>query len=128
MPLQLEQNRRVVREFLDLVFNQHAVDEGIARCMGPTYRQHNPQVADGVESFRQFFTAFFRDFPQSRLEIKRLIAEGDMVAVHLHWQSHPEQAGDAVMDFFRLKEGRIVEHWDVIQPVAAQSANHNSMF
>ncbi|WP_223552487.1 ester cyclase [Pseudomonas sp. BF-R-01] len=128
MSAQLERNRLVVREFLDLVFNQHAVDEGIARCIGPTYRQHNTQVADGVENFRQFFTEFFRDFPQSSLAIKRLIAEDDLVAVHLHWQSHPDQPGDAVMDFFRLQDGRIVEHWDVIQPVASQSANNNSMF
>jgi predicted SnoaL-like aldol condensation-catalyzing enzyme len=124
----LENNKLVVREFLDLVFNQHAVDEGLARCVGSHYRQHNPMVGDGVEGFRAFFHDFFEKYPRSSLHIKRMIAEGDLVAVHLHWKSEPELAGDAVMDFFRLEGGWIVEHWDVLQPVAAVSANNNSMF
>lgn len=124
----LENNKRVVREFLELVFNQHAVDEGIARCMGSHYRQHNPQVGDGVQAFARFFQDFFDTYPRSSLQIKRMIAEGDVVAVHLHWKSDTDVAGDAVMDFFRLEDGRIVEHWDVIQPVPVVSVNNNSMF
>ncbi|MFL7960749.1 nuclear transport factor 2 family protein [Pseudomonas kielensis] len=124
----LENNKRVVREFLDLVFNQHAVEEGIARCMGSHYRQHNPMVGDGVQAFAAFFHAFCEAHPRSSLQIKRMIAEDDLVAVHLHWTSDIDVIGDAVMDFFRLEDGRIVEHWDVIQPVPSVSTNNNSMF
>jgi predicted SnoaL-like aldol condensation-catalyzing enzyme len=121
-------NKRIAADFLDTMFNRHAVDEGIERYVGNTYRQHNPGVPDGVEGFRAYFHRFFAEFPESGLEIKRLLCEGDLVTVHLHWWKDAGDPGSAVMDIFRLETGRIVEHWDVVQPIPGAPANQNSMF
>jgi predicted SnoaL-like aldol condensation-catalyzing enzyme len=118
----------VVMDFLHTVFNRHEVDEGLARCVGPTYRQHNPGVPDGVEGFRRHFKQAFLDRPQGSLEVKRMFCEGTFVTVHLQWFEYPGDRGSAVMDIFRLENGRIVEHWDVMQPIPQDPANNNTMF
>ena len=118
----------VVMDFLHTVFNRHEVDEGLARCVGPTYRQHNPGVPDGIEGFRRHFKQYFQQQPRGSLEVKRMLCEGDFVTVHLHWFEYPGDRGSAVMDIFRLENHRIVEHWDVMQPIPLNPANDNSMF
>jgi predicted SnoaL-like aldol condensation-catalyzing enzyme len=123
-----ERNKALVVAFLDTVFNRHQVDEAIARYMGPTYRQHNPGVGDGVESFRGFFRAFFAERPQASFDIKRVFCEGSFVTVHAHWKEHPGDRGQAVMDIFRVEGGRVVEHWDVMQPIPETLAHGNTMF
>ena len=125
---QIEENKRIVVSFLDTIFSQHRVDEGIANYMGPTYRQHNPGVGDGVEAFRTFFRAFFKERPQATFEIKRTFCEGNFVTIHAHWKDHPEDRGQAVMDIFRVENGKVVEHWDVMQPIPERLAHDNSMF
>lgn len=124
----LENNKRVVAAFVETVFNRHKVDEGIERFMGPYFIEHNPGVGDGVEAFRTFFTKFFAERPQTRFEIKRTFCEGDFVTVHAHWTDNPADRGLAVMDIFRMEKGRIVEHWDVIQPIPESMAHDNTMF
>jgi predicted SnoaL-like aldol condensation-catalyzing enzyme len=124
-----EANKAVVSDFIDTVFNgTHRVDEGAARCLGPTYRQHNPDVADGKDAFIASFKTFFADHPESTFEVKRMFCDGDFVTVHAHWKLHPEDRGSAVMDIFRLENQRIVEHWDVVQPIPATMAHTNTMF
>lgn len=120
--------KALVRDFLETVFVRHDIDAGFARCIGPTYRQHNPGVPDGVEGFKQHFHAYFAAHPQAGLEIRRLFCEDDHVTVHLRWFTGPDDRGSAVMDIFRLEHGRIVEHWDVMQPIPAQCAHDNTMF
>ena len=68
------------------------------------------------------------EHPQLTLEIKRVNAEGDMVATHSHLTLEPGQPGRALADFFRLEDGKVVEHWDVIQEVPDTSANSHGMF
>lgn len=123
-----QKNKQIVTDFLDLVFNQHKVDEGMDAYLGSTYTQHNPDVADGPEAFRAFFKTFFAERPNARFDIKRAFCEGDYVTIHAHWTENPEDRGAAVMDIFRLENGRIVEHWDVIQPIPQDMAHNNSMF
>jgi predicted SnoaL-like aldol condensation-catalyzing enzyme len=123
-----ERNKTVVVAFLDTVFNKHQVDEGIAQYMGPVYRQHNPGVGDGVESFRTFFRAFFAERPEASFEIKRVFCEDNFVTIHAHWKDHPGDRGQAVMDIFRVEDGRVVEHWDVMQPIPETMAHPNTMF
>ncbi len=85
--------------------------------VGDTYIQHNPWVADGPEGFRRFVT-FLRDhFPDGRNEIKQVIAEGDRVALHVHSRRVPGETGRTIFDVFRVEDGRIVEHWDVVQHI-----------
>ena len=123
-----EENKRIVVDFLDLIFNQHKVDEGMDAYLGDTYTQHNPGVADGPEAFRAFFKSFFADRPTSQFNVQRVFCEGDYVTVHAHWVEHPDDGGSAVMDIFRLENGRIMEHWDVMQPVPEEMAHTNTMF
>jgi predicted SnoaL-like aldol condensation-catalyzing enzyme len=125
---QLEQHKRVVREWNDLAINQRRPDEAVARYLGPNYRQHNPGAADGPEAFIKFVHWFARTYPDFRVEPKRIIAEDNFVVMHSHLIREPDDRGMAVMDIFRLDEGKIVEHWDVVQEVPETPANDNTMF
>jgi predicted SnoaL-like aldol condensation-catalyzing enzyme len=125
---QLEENKRIVRAWNDLAINQRKPEDAVARYLGPHYRQHNPGSADGAEPFIAFVKHFAQTFPDYYLEPKRIIAEGDIVVLHSHLTLKPGDRGSAVVDIFRLENGRIVEHWDVVQAVPETSANANTMF
>jgi hypothetical protein len=66
--------------------------------------------------------------PELRAEVKNIVAEGDFVMAHVHGVRVPGQPGTAIVDILRLEDGRIVEHWDVMQPIPDESANPNGMF
>ncbi|WP_427791960.1 nuclear transport factor 2 family protein [Brevundimonas diminuta] len=122
------ENARIVVAFYDLAFNQHRPTEAARLYIGDRYIQHNPDVPNGSEPFYAYFESFFRDNPQSRATIHRVIADGDLVALHVHSQETPDDPGRAIVDIFRVENGRIIEHFDVIQSVPATTANGNSMF
>ncbi|NIE82848.1 MULTISPECIES: nuclear transport factor 2 family protein [unclassified Burkholderia] len=122
-----EGNRRLVIDFYERFFNQHDVQHAAA-VVAPDYRQHNPGVPDGKAPFVEFFTGYFKEHPRSRARIVRSGSAGDLVFLHVHSTDGPADRGQAVVDIFRVQGGRIVEHWDVIQDVPAESANGNTMF
>ncbi|HLC43348.1 MAG TPA: nuclear transport factor 2 family protein [Methylomirabilota bacterium] len=123
----LEINKKNVVEFYDKAINQKDF-EAASKYMGPRYVQHNPVAADGHEGLKGFLQ-FLRDkFPNSRSEIKRVFADGDHVILHVHAIREPGTRGNAIIDIFRLENGKIVEHWDVIQPIPEKAANPNGMF
>jgi predicted SnoaL-like aldol condensation-catalyzing enzyme len=124
---QEEANKKVVLEFYDRALNQKDF-EGAAKHFGPRYIQHNPLAADGIEGFKKFIEFRSQRFPNARNEIKRALADGDLVMVHAHSIREPGERGSAIVDIFRLENGRIVEHWDVIQPVPEKANNDNGMF
>jgi predicted SnoaL-like aldol condensation-catalyzing enzyme len=124
----LEANKRTVREFYERAFNEGEAEEAVERYLGPTYTQHNPQAADGADAFIGFVRWYRGEYPQLSVEIKRMIAEGDLVVTHGVIKTSPEDRGTAAVDIFRLEEGKIVEHWDVLQPVPEEAANDNTMF
>ena len=96
--------------------------------MGPRYIQHNPLAPDGIEGFKGFI-GFLKDkFPNGRNNVKRVLADGDFVVLHVHARGDPEERGNAIIDIFRLENGKIVEHWDVIQPAPEKAANTNTIF
>lgn len=120
-----EQNKQTVRAFVRLAFGDRQPADAVAKYVGATYINHNPNAVDGTDSF----IAFINRFPQLTFDIKRLIAEGDHVMVHSLMRMSDDDRGRAVVDIFRFDaDGRIVEHWDVQQEIPEQSANHNTMF
>jgi predicted SnoaL-like aldol condensation-catalyzing enzyme len=71
---------------------------------------------------------FLETFPNAKGNIRRVIADGDIVAVHAHWTGLISRNGDVGVDIFRIKDGKLVEHWDVIAPIPDTSKNNNTMF
>jgi len=123
---QQEANKKNVVEFYEKALNQKDFDAA-ARYLGPRYTQHNPVAADGAEGLKAFIQ-FLRDkFPDARSEIKRVFADGDYVIVHVHAIREPGTRGRAIVDIFKLENGKIVEHWDVAQDIPEKAANTNGM-
>lgn len=124
----LDRNKQAVLAFYEAAINNKDFDAASA-FIGERYVQHNPQIADGAEGFRRRVSFIKETFPELRAEVKNIIAEGDFVMAHVHGVRVPGQRGTAIVDIFRLDEdGKLIEHWDVMQDIPEHSDNPNGMF
>jgi len=124
---QLAHNKKLVLEFYHKLIGEKDF-EAARPYMGSMYRQHAPYAADGHEGVAEWVRKFKEGFPQHHYEVKKVIAEGDFVVLHLHGKSGLHPFGESVVDIFRIENGKVVEHWDVIQPIPESADNANSMF
>ncbi len=125
--METERNRAVIAQFVDLFYTKRSVRAAFEAYVAPDYVQHNPNIPDGREAAITILEPMFSR-PDARFEIKRILVDGDLAAVHLHGKTQPDSKGGAVVDLFRLENGRIVEHWDVIQPIPDHAINPHPMF
>lgn len=125
--MSLEENKKNAIAFYKIAYKgdpQKAVQDYV----GDEYIQHNPDVADGLQGFIDYFERMQSEYPEKSIEFVRCIAEGELVALHTH-QTWPGNDQYITMDFFRFDEnGKICEHWDSIQQIPENSANPNTMY
>jgi predicted SnoaL-like aldol condensation-catalyzing enzyme len=124
---QEERNKKTVVEFYEKALNEKDF-EAASKYFGPRYTQHNPNAPDGPEGFKTFLQFLKEKFPASRSEIKRVFADVDYVILHVHAVREPGMRGNAIVDIFKLENGKIVEHWDVVQLIPEKAANTTGMF
>ena len=121
-------NREIVERFIDLFYRQGRVREAFETYVAENYIQHNPLAPDGRAAAIAALEPYFASQPDAVREVHRIIVDGDLAAVHVRSRRNAEDRGFAIVDILRLENGRIVEHWDVIQAVPEQSANPHPMF
>ena len=120
-------NRAIVTDFARLFYTERDVPAAFNTYVAEDYIQHNPGIGNGraaaVAALEGMFAEEGREF-----RIKQIIVDGDMAVIHVHAIPQPGARGASVFDMYRLEGGRIVEHWDAIQPVPETSANPHPMF
>ena len=125
--MNLEANKKNAIAFYKMAYEGNPKD-AVDQFIGNQYIQHNPDVADGLQGFIDYFDRMQLEYPQKSIEFVRCIAEGNLVALHTH-QTWPDNDEYITMDFLRFdNKGKICEHWDSIQQIPKQSANPNTMY
>ena len=120
--------KQVATRFMTQFYVDKKVREAFEAWVDPGYIQHNPLAETGREAAIRFLEPFFAQHPGIHYSIARVIADGNLVAVHSHGVFGPDDRGIAVVDILRVKGCKVMEHWDVVQPVPEKSANSNGMF
>ena len=120
--------KEVVTRFMTRFYVDKKVREAFETWVDPGYVQHNPMAATGRDAAINFLEPFFAQHPDIHYSIARVIADGNLVAVHSHGKFAADDRGVAVVDILRVEGCKVMEHWDVVQPVPEKSANSNGMF
>lgn len=122
-----QNNKEIATEFLQAVVNAKDYDAA-SKYLGSWFTEHDPEGTDGPDGLRAYIQFLRDNFPNSHVEIKRVIADGDYVIFHVHSILVPGTRGQAIVDIIRLDKGKVVEHWDVTQEIPEKSSNPNGMF
>lgn len=121
-----EANKKTVVEFYQKLFGDKDLSV-IDTYIVEGYIQHNPYAADGRQAIKEFAKKLLSNAPKTKVDFQHIAADGDLVFLHIKAKN---SAGKdmALVDIFRLKNGKIVEHWDVMQDVPETAANAHPMF
>jgi predicted SnoaL-like aldol condensation-catalyzing enzyme len=124
-------NKELVQKYEDLTFEKRDVNAAVL-LLADNFKQHNPTIPDGKDGFINGVGGFLlKQNPNLKIVTKRIVAEGDLVVLHSFGKfdnKNPAERGVAVVDIFRIENGKIAEHWDVIETIPEQPANSNTMF
>ena len=120
-------NREAFERFVEIFYTQKRVREAFEYLVADTYRQHNPSIPDGPAAAIEALTPKFDGSPDARFDVQRILVDGDLAMVHVR-ASGPGRPDAAVADIYRFEAGRIVEHWDVLQPVPERPVHDHPMF
>ena len=120
----------VVRGYIQVGLMEHRPRDAAEQYLHPNVRQHSPTIADGKQAALQYFASRYpgAEAKQRTSAVSHIIVDGDLVLVHRHVTTGPGDRGTMYADLFRVQKGKIVEHWDVIQPVPPTSVNGNTMW
>ncbi|HWJ68848.1 MAG TPA: nuclear transport factor 2 family protein [Sphingobium sp.] len=124
---QEEANAQLISDLFDKVLipmDKTLVDDFIAE----DYLQHSSLAEPGREALKRWLDVVRKETPQATQTVYRILTQDDHVTSHQHVVRWPGDPGFAVMDIFRIADGKVVEHWDVVQEIAANPVNPNSMF
>ena len=126
-------DREVSERFIEVFYNQNRLTDGFEAWVHPEYIQHDPNSPTGRDPTIEVLAAHMQANPEMTHDVKRVIygdegPDGTLVAVHYHFKRAPDDRGSAVVDIYRVQDGYLVEHWDVIQPVPEDALNDNTMF
>ena len=122
---QARRNKQMIAEYYHLALNDKNFPAARA-YIGASYTQHNPEIENGPEGLAHFVEWAKKELPDLRVDFIRMIADGDFVLMHNRGNNSP--GTKAVVDIFRIEQGKVVEHWDVLQDVPPTSKNLNTMF
>ncbi len=120
--------KSVVLDFYKLALEQFKPKDAFERYASPDFVEHSAEIEETREATIAFLSDLIARFPAPKWKIVRSAAEGDLVFLHVHVTPAPSDRGVGIVEIFRVQNGKIVEHWDVIQPVPEKPANRNSMF
>ena len=121
-------SKDLVLAYYRMMFQDKDVEQAMNTYVNKNLIQHDPYLGDGAAAMTDFFVPYYEQHPQASAEIKRVVAEGDIVVVHALWKETPEDTGQAMVDIFRVENSKIVEHWNVSQDIPENPANKNTMF
>jgi predicted SnoaL-like aldol condensation-catalyzing enzyme len=122
-----EQNRILITAFADIFYTQKNVRKAFEEFVSENYIQHNPSIIDGKEAAIAMLEPKF-SHPNASFSIKKILVDGNLSVIHLHGKMNQESLGGAVADFYRIENGKIMEHWDVLQPIPTECINSHPMF
>jgi predicted SnoaL-like aldol condensation-catalyzing enzyme len=120
--------KEVVTRFMTALYVDKQVRAAFETWVDSGYIQHNPMAQTGRQAAIDFLEPFFAQHPDIHYSIKRIMADGNLVAVHSQGKFSADDRGIAVVDILRVEGCKVVEHWDVVQPVPEKTANSNGMF
>lgn len=124
---QEQKNKQLAIDFYNAALNEKNWPKAEA-LMGNRFVQHSIYAPDGKRSLKELVEMLQKEHPANHGEIKAAWADGDLVALHVHVKRNAAHRGWAVVELMRVENNKIVEHWDMFQPVPETAENDNTMF